>query len=98
MNNEKQQDKLISSFESRITNSLKRNNIYTTEQLLEKTEIDLVHFTNLGWGSVDKIVKRLKQEGLELRFEPNQHSAVPRKRKLTKTEILKKSLKEIFSK
>lgn len=93
-----EQDKLISSFESRITNSLKRNDIYTTEQLLEKTEIDLVHFTNMGWVSVDKIVKALKQEGLQLRFDPDQVSRVPRKRKPTKTEILKKSLKEIFSK
>ena len=76
-----EQDEFISSFESRITNSFKRHGIYTTGQLLTLSEIDLVHFTNIGWTSVDKIINALKAQGLELRSDPLQYSAVKRRQK-----------------
>ncbi len=93
------QDDFISSFDSRITNALKRKGVYTTEQLLMQSETDLVNITNLGWTSIDKIIKALKVRGLELRSDPQQYSASSRKRrqKPTKTKVVKNALKQLLS-
>ena len=95
---EKQYDELISSFDSRTKNALKRHGVFTTEELLTKSEIDLGYYSNLGWYSIDKIKKALKKKGLKLRFDPNQkvlhHPGKPKKPK--KSKELKRAIKNLF--
>jgi DNA-directed RNA polymerase alpha subunit len=97
MVNKQERDEFISSFENRIQNALGRQGVFTKEQLLTRTEIDLSEFTNLGWTSIEKIVKALKREGLQLGFDPNQKSKVSRKKKPSKMKMTKKFIKDILS-
>jgi len=51
----------------RASNCLKRANIYTLADLLEKTEDDLSKIRNLGNKSVDEIIEKLKTNEYELK-------------------------------
>jgi DNA-directed RNA polymerase subunit alpha len=51
----------------RASNCLKRANIYTLADLLEKTEDDLSKIRNLGKKSVDEIIEKLKTNEYELK-------------------------------
>lgn len=75
-NKDYQRDEFISSFNTRIKLGLARQNIYTTEQLIEKTAIDLLHFPNLGLISVSNIVLELEKIGLKLKQSLEEKSAV----------------------
>lgn len=73
---DRQRDEFISSFNTRIRLGLARENIYTTEQLIEKTAIDLLHFQNLGLVSVSTIVLELEKIGLKLKQDSEEKSGV----------------------
>lgn len=93
-------EQIFDSFNGRIKNSLGRNGIHTTEQLLTKTEIDLLHFSNMGLRSVEEIVKTLKKHGLALDYIPNQYSAVyvrGKMRKRKKTNRVSKAIKVLLT-
>lgn len=66
---------IFDSFNGRIRNGLKRGGIYTLEDLLGKTEIDLLHITHIGYRSTATIKKVLKKHGLKLHYIPNQPRA-----------------------
>lgn len=51
----------------RASNCLKRANIYTIGDLLDKTEDELSKIRNLGKKSVDEIIEKLHDHGLELK-------------------------------
>ncbi|WP_301859887.1 DNA-directed RNA polymerase subunit alpha [uncultured Megasphaera sp.] len=51
----------------RASNCLKRANIYTLGDLVERTEDDLSKIRNLGKKSVDEIIEKLKDYGFELK-------------------------------
>ena len=51
----------------RASNCLKRANIYTLGDLVERTEDDLSKIRNLGKKSVDEIIEKLKDYGFDLK-------------------------------
>ena len=51
----------------RPRNCLKRAQIDTVGQLLEKTEDDLLAVTNFGQKSLDEVIEKLDERGLALR-------------------------------
>jgi DNA-directed RNA polymerase subunit alpha len=51
----------------RASNCLKRANIYTLGDLIERTEDDLSKIRNLGKKSVDEIIEKLKDYGCDLK-------------------------------
>lgn len=51
----------------RASNCLKRANIYTLADLVERTEDDLAKIRNLGRKSVDEIIEKLEYEGYSLK-------------------------------
>ena len=51
----------------RASNCLKRANIYTLGDLVERTEDDLSKIRNLGKKSVDEIIEKLQKEGYDLK-------------------------------
>ena len=52
----------------RASNCLKRANIYTLGDLVERTEDDLSKIRNLGKKSVDEIIEKLQKEGYDLAY------------------------------
>ena len=88
-------EEIFGSFNNRIRNSLNRRGIYTVDELLTKTEIDLLHFTNMGVHSVEQIVKTLKKHGLQLHYIPNQFSAVYVNRK--KVNRVRRAMKVLLT-
>lgn len=97
MSIENNSDELISSFNNRIQNSLHRHGVFTTEQLLQKSKIDLLEFSNIGLVSVDEIIAALKKRGLSLREAPEQTTKIYIQKPKTKKQIFKTFLKQIFS-
>lgn len=53
----------------RASNCLKRANIYTLGDLVERTEEDLSKIRNLGKKSVDEIIEKLKDYGFDLKSD-----------------------------
>lgn len=53
----------------RAYNCLRRGNINTVKELSQKTPQDLLRIRNMGKGSVNEIVKKLRQLGIELKSE-----------------------------
>jgi len=51
----------------RPRNCLKRAQVDTIGQLLEKTEDDLLAVTNFGQKSLDEVIEKLDERGLSLR-------------------------------
>jgi len=51
----------------RASNCLKRANIYTLADLVERTEDDLAKIRNLGRKSVDEIIEKLEKSGFHLK-------------------------------
>ncbi|MEE3354382.1 MAG: DNA-directed RNA polymerase subunit alpha C-terminal domain-containing protein, partial [Actinomycetota bacterium] len=51
----------------RPRNCLKRAQVDTVGQLLEKTEDDLLAVTNFGQKSLDEVIEKLDERGLALR-------------------------------
>ena len=51
----------------RPRNCLKRAQVDTVGQLLEKTEEDLLAVTNFGQKSLDEVIEKLDERGLTLR-------------------------------
>ncbi|HAQ22737.1 MAG TPA: DNA-directed RNA polymerase subunit alpha, partial [Acidimicrobiaceae bacterium] len=51
----------------RPRNCLKRAQVDTLAQLLEKTEDDLLAVTNFGQKSLDEVIEKLDERGLSLR-------------------------------
>jgi len=51
----------------RSYNCLKRANIHTVEDLIKKTEDDMLKVRNLGRKSLDEVINKLKSYGLSLR-------------------------------
>lgn len=54
----------------RAFNCLKRANIHNIQELLQKTENDLLNIKNFGKKSADEVIERLKATGLDLRPSP----------------------------
>jgi DNA-directed RNA polymerase subunit alpha len=52
----------------RPRNCLKRAQVDTIGQLLEKTEDDLLAVTNFGQKSLDEVIEKLDERGLALRI------------------------------
>jgi DNA-directed RNA polymerase subunit alpha len=52
----------------RPRNCLKRAQVDTVGQLLEKTEDDLLAVTNFGQKSLDEVIEKLDERGLALRI------------------------------
>lgn len=55
----------------RSFNCLKRVNINTVEDLINKTEDEMIHVRNLGRKSLEEVMHKLDQLGLSLRSEDN---------------------------
>ena len=53
----------------RPRNCLKRAQVNTIGQLLEKTEDDLLAITNFGQKSLDEVIQKLDERGLSLRVK-----------------------------
>ena len=51
----------------RSYNCLKRANIHTVEDLLKKTEDDMLKVRNLGRKSLDEVIQKLNSYGLSLK-------------------------------
>lgn len=64
-------DNFIESFETRIKNSFKRHGVFSIEQLLEKTEEDILDFSWIGIRSLEKIKIALDAKGFYLKKEEN---------------------------
>lgn len=57
----------------RVSNCLRRNKINKVGELLEKSEEDLLSLRKLGQRSLDEVKERLKEQGLSLRSEGQDH-------------------------
>ena len=55
--------------DGRTYNSLKRGGINTVAELCSKTESELMNIRYMGSGTLKKIKRKLKEEGLKLRDE-----------------------------
>jgi DNA-directed RNA polymerase subunit alpha len=53
----------------RPRNCLKRAQVNTVGELLEKTEDDLLAITNFGQKSLDEVIEKLDERGLSLRHK-----------------------------
>ena len=56
----------------RSFNCLKRANINTVEELINKTEEDMMHVRNLGVKSLEEVQAKLASLGLSLKSKSNQ--------------------------
>jgi DNA-directed RNA polymerase subunit alpha len=54
----------------RAFNCLKRANIYSIQELLQKSEADLLNIKNFGKKSSDEVIERLQAFGLYLKPNP----------------------------
>ena len=55
----------------RPRNCLKRAQVNTVGELVEKTEDDLLAITNFGQKSLDEVIQKLDERGLALRVKDN---------------------------
>ena len=88
-------DPIISSMTPKVQRRLGYIGVFTTEQLVQKTEIDLLSISSFGYSSLDNVVKTLKKHGLKLRFDPNQPTGyIPHRP--NKVRAVKRAVKNLF--
>ena len=64
----------------RPRNCLKRAQVNTIGELLQKTEDDLLAITNFGQKSLDEVIAKLDERGLSLRTRTERRCLPPRRR------------------
>ena len=79
----------------RSFNCLKRSNIATVGDLVNKSEDDMMKVKNLGKKSLDEVIAKLHELGLDLKEETKNTQVMIEKEENKKEKVLEMSIEEL---